>query len=127
MAITLSVSQNSFGLIRSPCRKNSPVSGLTNTFLQRQKGKSVRQTFLTYSFLISSFGVNFLQSETYYISPKLPTLNVFLSLVFEYPEQQELVNAVYSGSVALKEEPVMQPYLYFTAIHINETNFLKIQ
>jgi len=46
------------------------------------------ENFLTYSFLISSFGVNFLRSETYFISPKLPVLNVFLSLVFEYPEQQ---------------------------------------
>jgi len=53
---------------------------------KRQISKTA--TVLTYSFLISSFGVNFLWSETYYISPKLPALNIFLSLVFEYPEQQ---------------------------------------
>jgi hypothetical protein len=42
LAIILSVSQNFFGLIRSPGRKKSPVSGLTNTSLQKNKGKSIR-------------------------------------------------------------------------------------
>jgi hypothetical protein len=43
---------------------------------------------LTYSCLISLFGVNFLWSETYHISSKLPALNIFMSLVLEYTEQQ---------------------------------------